>query len=95
MRAWSLAGLEKSTGRKLWSVGDGKVEYQSPLAMTLGGRLQVVAVMGKTVQGIDPTDGGVLWKQELGDKASTYSAHVIPADGDRFLVRYGNRQICR
>ena len=85
----SLAGLEKSTGRKLWSVGDGKVEYQSPVGMTLAGRRQVVAVMGKSVLGIDPSGGEALWQQDLGEKASTYSAHVIPVDGDRFLVRVG------
>ena len=60
-RKGSVTAFDKNTGELRWSAGKDPSGYSSPVAATLGGVRQIVAVTGKSVLGIRPADGGVLW----------------------------------
>lgn len=59
----SVAAFDRVTGEKRWAAGKDPSGYSSPVAATLGGVRQVVAVTGKSVLGIRAADGSVLWQQ--------------------------------
>ncbi len=59
----SLTGLERKTGKLLWSTGDEAVGYQSPILVELAGRKQIVAVTNKSIAALAPEDGTVLWRK--------------------------------
>jgi len=82
----AVCGLDRKTGELLWSHGDDGVSYQSPTAMTLAGRRQVVAVTAKQIRGLDPAAGEVLWTHSVGENDNTSSATPTFFDEDRFLV---------
>ncbi len=85
----AIGGFKLADGSLLWSVGDDEINYHSPIAATIGGKLQVVAAGGKTLKGIDAASGKVLWNYEhQGDESATGGGTIIPVPcGDgRFLL---------
>jgi enterochelin esterase-like enzyme/outer membrane protein assembly factor BamB len=85
----AIGGFKPADGSLLWSAGDDTIDYHSPIAATIGGKLQVLAAGGKTLKGIDAASGKVLWNYEhQGDEAATGGATIIPVPcGDgRFLL---------
>lgn len=71
----SVAAFDRVRGERRWAVGKDPSGYSSPVAATLGGVRQVVAITGKAVLGIRATDGKLLWEQpwetkHLGNVAS-------------------------
>ncbi len=89
----SVSGLDKRSGKLLWSRGDEKVDYQSPAAMVLAGRRQIVAVAGKRVMGLDPKSGELLWEHALGEKESAAAAQPTFLGDDRFLIFVGDEAV--
>jgi len=84
----SLAGLDRRTGKLLWSTGDDRVGYASPVLVTLAGREQIVAVTNREVLGLVPSTGEVLWSHEHGtvpEGEDAYSTPILLGD-DRFLL---------
>ena len=82
----SMVGLDAATGETRWTYGDLAVEYQSPYAMELAGRRQVVVPSNKHLTGLDAGTGEVLWQLALGEQERTGSAAVVSLGEDRFLV---------
>jgi enterochelin esterase-like enzyme/outer membrane protein assembly factor BamB len=82
----AISGLDKRTGKKIWSFGKDGVSYQSPAVMTLAGRRQLVTVDDRKITGVVPATGEVLWRHELGEKDSSFSANPTPVGNDRLLV---------
>ncbi len=82
----SVVGIDRKTGDTVWTRGDGKVEYQSPSLLTLGGKRQVVTAGSGKLSGLDPTDGEILWQHELAEGDRVSSAHPTPVGDDRFLI---------
>ncbi len=60
-RKGSVAAFDKNTGELRWVAGKDPNGYSSPVAASPGGVRQVIAINGKYVLGIRPTDGSVLW----------------------------------
>ena len=84
----SLVGLDKRTGKLLWSTGDDQVGYASAVLVTLAGREQIVAVTNREVLGLVPSTGEVLWSHEHGlvpEGEDAYSTAILLGD-DRFLL---------
>ena len=83
----SLTGFDKRTGKVLWSTGDDVVGYQSPILATLAGREQILAVTNKSVYGIVPETGAVLWSHEHGTAVGDdgFSTPVLLGE-DRLLL---------
>ena len=70
----------------MWSVGDDRVGYQSPLLAELAGKQQIVAVTNLSVLGVDPKSGEILWSQEYGDEDQDGSANPVLLGDDRILL---------
>lgn len=58
----AVAAFDLATGERRWAVGKTTNGYSSPVAATLGGVRQVVAVTGDAVLGIRVPDGQLLWE---------------------------------
>jgi enterochelin esterase-like enzyme/outer membrane protein assembly factor BamB len=86
----SVTGLDKRTGKELWTVGDETINYQSPVLVEVHGKLQVVCGGDQTIFGLDPETGKELWqlKHAGGDQA----LNPIPAGDNRFFIRHARRQ---
>jgi len=85
----AIAGFHPDDGRMLWSVGDDIISYHSPIAATIGGRVQVLAAGNKTLFGLDAASGKVLWSYaHQGDESPTGGETIVPvpAGDNRFLL---------
>jgi enterochelin esterase-like enzyme/outer membrane protein assembly factor BamB len=82
----AIVGLNTKNGKKVWALGDGKVDYQSPAVMTLSGKQMVVAVSATTITGVDAARGDVLFTHELGEEDRVSSGLPAFIGDDRFLV---------
>jgi outer membrane protein assembly factor BamB len=66
----SLAKVDQKTGEVLWrALDDGGgmwgSAFSSPVFATLLGKPQIIVQTRELLAGVDPTDGSVLWKQEI------------------------------
>jgi len=89
----SIGGFRPEDGSLIWSAGDDSVNYQTPIAATLGGKLQVLAAGDTTLVGLDPAGGKVLWSHpHKGDQSATGGQSIVPvpAGEGRFLLRNKN-----
>ena len=85
----SIAGFDPKNGELLWTAGTDKIEYQSPVAATIGGKTQVVAVGTKKLLGLEAKSGKMLWELEHGGDESAIgggSIVPVPAGDGRFLL---------
>ena len=62
----ALVAYEADTGKKVWSGGDDRAAYASPVLATLDGMRQVVTVNAASVAGHELNTGRVLWQHEWG-----------------------------
>ena len=60
----AVMAFDQSTGDVVWSGGDfpDSIVPASPVLITVDGQEQLIAMSGDAVQGMDPTDGRVLWR---------------------------------
>lgn len=82
-------GIDPADGSVKWHHGTDEIHYSSPIVAKLGGRSQVVAAGMKTLMGIDPVAGEVLWTYEHGgDERAMGGATVVPvpAGDDRLFI---------
>jgi outer membrane protein assembly factor BamB len=61
MRGGTLMAFDRTTGKVVWKALDEHVSYSSPIVAKLAGRLQVVAMTGPRVVGLDLARGTLLW----------------------------------
>ena len=61
----SIAAFTLSDGERLWTAGKDEIGYQSPIAITVGGERQILAVGNQYLYGIDPGSGAVRWEHEI------------------------------
>jgi len=57
----ALHAYDKVTGEPKWSYGPADASYSSPRLMTLGGRKQLVVVIGQAAVGLEPATGQQIW----------------------------------
>ena len=76
-----LVAFDKKTGGMVRHMGGGRMNSNSPSLFTLLGRPQLVAAMGNTVFGFDPTTGATLWQ---GDHHE--GSHILALDDSRLLI---------
>ena len=57
----SVMAFRQSDGAVVWKSGDFLTSEAPPIMITLGGREQLVVFGGGTVNGMDPSNGRVLW----------------------------------
>lgn len=57
----SVMAFKQSDGKVVWSSGDTKNAYSSPILIDVGGQTQVVMFLADEVVGLDPDSGKQLW----------------------------------
>ena len=85
----TIAGFNAADGKVLWTAGNDKIDYQSPVAALIGGIMQVVAAGNEKLVGLDPQSGEVLWSWEhqgSGRGMGASSIIPVPAGDGRFLL---------
>ncbi len=54
-------GLDKATGRVVWTSGAGSSGYSTPVPFTQGGQKSIAMFVGEGVMGVHPTTGKQMW----------------------------------
>jgi enterochelin esterase family protein len=89
----SILAFDTADGSLRWSHGDGEVIHQSPVAMSLAGRTQIVTATQSEVTGLAADNGEVLWTLPLEEgKASPDTVPTAIGD-DRLLLPGGGGYI--
>jgi outer membrane protein assembly factor BamB len=57
----ALLALDRKSGHPIWSSGNMKAGYSSPMLGTIAGARQIILLDGKQVGGYDPAEGTPLW----------------------------------
>jgi outer membrane protein assembly factor BamB len=73
----SVIALDRDTGQLNWSAGSDPAGYSSPIAIDAGGRRQIVCPTGKSILGIEPLKGDVLWRYEFGNTFGATAATPV------------------
>src|SRR5262249_28664446 len=89
-RSNSVIGIDKRSGRVMWTGGAGPPGYGSPIAVTLAGQKQVVCVGGQSLMAFEPASGQPLWRAPFGNKFNCNCATPVVADNRIFYsAAYG------
>ncbi len=87
----AIAGFDPKTGELKWTVGEDGVEYQSPIATSIGGRNIVLAVGNANLYGIDAKSGEALFTYEHGGDPRAMGGRTIvplPAGEGRYFLMH-------
>ncbi len=89
----TVVALDPDTGKTLWtSKGLSETSaYCSPRLFDDGSRRQIVTLVAKSMVGLDPADGKVLWRQGL-EKQYDIQANSPVFHGDTIYVSHGYDQ---
>jgi outer membrane protein assembly factor BamB len=64
----SIVAFKKSDGSVAWKNLDFKNSYSTPKVITLGGKDHLVTFMANEAIGVDPTNGELQWRYEIGNQ---------------------------
>lgn len=89
----SLVALDRKTGDTVWTtkgLSDGAA-YCNPRLVELGGQRQIVTLVSKSLVGLDPETGAILWRQEY---PAQYDIHAVSplVSGRKIYVTHGYDQ---
>ncbi len=84
----AVSGLDKNTGKRLWTTGQDVVSYQSPVLVNLLGKQQLICPGDNKMFGIDPGNGKLLWEYKHEGKNGSY--HPVMAGNDSIFLRPAN-----
>lgn len=59
----AYAALDPKTGKTRWTTQDGSATYTSPIAVTLGGKRQLISLGGNKIVSLD-TSGELIWSHD-------------------------------
>lgn len=85
----AVAAFDRKTGKLSWHAAEGNAGYSSPMVTTLAGKEQIVALIGKELIGIEPTDGKVLWNYEYVTDYDCNTATPVPLGNSQLLISAG------
>ncbi|HEV2861589.1 MAG TPA: PQQ-binding-like beta-propeller repeat protein [Pyrinomonadaceae bacterium] len=85
----SVVAYNARTGAAVWGALGDQASYTSPMLVTLAGRRQVLVVTGRSVAGLAPEDGAVLWVYPWTNSAGINVAQPIVAGPNRFFISAG------
>jgi outer membrane protein assembly factor BamB len=88
-RGKQVAALDKMTGETVWTAGDDKAGYASPIGLSLDRRRQVVVFGGSGLAGIDLKDGKVLWTYPWRTEYDISAATPVWVAPDRLFISTG------
>jgi outer membrane protein assembly factor BamB len=86
----SVAAYHKDTGKRLWLAGDDPAGYASPIAITVADQRCLVCPTGRSVLGIEPTRGTVLWRHSFGNQFNATCSNPVWKENILFVsAAYG------
>ncbi|MEM9594032.1 MAG: PQQ-binding-like beta-propeller repeat protein [Acidobacteriota bacterium] len=95
----SILALDRDSGELRWATGEDSVLYQSPMPFELGGETSLVAVTDRSLLGLDPGTGEVLWthRHTEGDGRRFGSTQPVPVrlgqgDGGKGILLIDGRE---
>ena len=79
-----VIALDKHSGKEAWQALDDSVTHSSPIAITAGGKRQLIVWSNEAISSLDPATGGIYWRERL----ATSSDYVIstPVFYDNLLL---------
>lgn len=85
-RDGTLLALDRESGRKLWQTSDwaDPAGYSSVIIATIDGTRQYIQLTGKSLAGIEPATGRILWRADRAGKTAVISTPVV--DGNAVFV---------
>jgi outer membrane protein assembly factor BamB len=84
----SLVAYHQDTGARIWSGGNDRAAYSSPLVATIAGVRQILIFNQNNIAAHDPATGQILWQQAW-PGGSECVAQPLPLPGDRVFVSSG------
>ncbi len=78
-REGTVVALNRASGEKVWQTTDwtDTAGYSSVIIATIHGKRQYVQLTGKSVAGIDPASGKILWKADREGKTAVIATPVV------------------
>ena len=81
----TLAAYAIQTGKPVWTAGQDPAGYSSPTLLEVGGRSQIVSYTGRSVLGVAPKTGEVLWRYPFETNYDCNIATPLSIKGQLFL----------
>ena len=81
----TLAAYDTKTGKPVWTAGKDPAGYSSPTLLEVGGRSQIVSYTGRSVLGVAPKTGEVLWRYPFETNYDCNIATPLSIKGQLFL----------
>ncbi|MCB1208447.1 MAG: PQQ-like beta-propeller repeat protein [Verrucomicrobiales bacterium] len=87
--AGTMAAFEKSSGKKAWQTAgwDDVAQYASVAPAVIHGRRQLVQLTGKSIAGVAPEDGKVIWRHDFPGKTAVIPTPIVK--GNQVFVSAG------
>jgi len=89
------AAIDKKTGRLVWDNGKDVCGYSTPVPCRIDGQECLAIAASKTVVGVRPSDGKVLWEHPLANKHKVNAADLIVSGNSVFMSSGYNRGCAR
>lgn len=84
----SLSAYDRESGELLWTSGEDRGSYGSPILAEVASREQILILNQTSVSGHDPATGETLWSAEWPGEAPKVATPVV-LEGDKVLVSAG------
>jgi outer membrane protein assembly factor BamB len=84
----------RATGYLVWSAGNAKGAYSSPMLATLAGERQLLVFDAEGLAGYDPSTGKELWRYEWRTYQDINVAQPVVLEGDRVFISSGYDHGC-
>lgn len=85
----NVVAYEKSTGKKRWSALNDGIEYSTPMTANVLGTTCVIQITKKSVVGLNPGDGSVLWTYGWETPSSINISQPVFIGEDRMFLSTG------
>ncbi len=89
-----VIAFDRATGQQVWSAGQAKGAYSSPMLATLGGERQLLVLDAKGLKGYDPSMGKELWRYAWVSYQDINAAQPLVLEGDRVFISSGYDHGC-
>ncbi|MEM8962477.1 MAG: PQQ-binding-like beta-propeller repeat protein [Acidobacteriota bacterium] len=83
----SVVAFNKADGSVAWKNHDFTNSYSAPQILEVNGQPQLITYMAKEVVGLDPSNGELLWRYEIGNQfGQNISMPVLADDGQHLFI---------
>ena len=82
----AVVALNSKTGETLWTKGDDRVSYASPVVAKIAGKTQVLFLSRRRLFSLDPQSGDELWAESFGKEGLTVTACSPLVFGDQVFI---------